>query len=39
MSKAKKLSEADKKKLLKGIKKHSEKYLFSAKHTTKKGKQ
>ena len=39
MGKAKKLSEEDKKKLLEGIKKHSEKYLFGSKHTTKKGKQ
>ena len=39
MSKKKKISDEDKKKLLEGIKKHSEKYLFGSKHTTKKGKQ
>lgn len=39
MSKVKKLSDEDKKKLLEGIKKHSEKYLFGSKNTVKKEKQ
>ena len=39
MNITKKLSDEDKKKLLEGIKKHSEKYLFGSKHTVKKGKQ